>query len=285
MGESVQADLVFSVPPPDQDARLLQARCEGCGADYAVFWRLQEGGTSLVWGGGYISAERKAALASQGAISTYADGCRESALGSVGSRPVARCFTTGETIVVHDVASSELLDQARKDLAAEYGVVHLTFTPALGGVIEYAMTPRVVTCSSPHASAGASEHSALQRWQVAPGSAADAQENTCGEDNTVPGQVHILDKGLEASASRNDSCRKLATSSPRRLNAVARALKKELSLLRGAFKEFEASTCLFQKRAGSASTRKEYKPGSSSGDVSAWSSQLLFLPSCHDTSH
>jgi len=155
----------------------------------------------------------------------------------------------------------------------------------LGGVIEYAMTPRVVTCSSPHASAGASEHSALQRWQVAPGSAADAQENTCGEDNTVPGQVHILDKGLEASASRNDSCRKLATSSPRRLNAVARALKKELSLLRGAFKEFEASTCLFQKRAGSASTRKEYKPGSSSGDVSAWSSQLLFLPSCHDTSH
>ena len=90
-----------------------------------------------MYGGGHVTAERRAALAAEGKTSTYVDYCKDLVLAAEGGNVVATAYAGGETVYVADVASSEALMQARKDTAARYGIVSMCFMPALGGVLEY----------------------------------------------------------------------------------------------------------------------------------------------------
>ena len=114
---------------------LLKMRCETSGAGYAIFW--ERGAAGFVYGGGHVTAERRAALAAEGKTSTYVDDCKDLVLAAEGGNVVATAYAGGETVYVADVASSEALMQARKDTAARYGIVSMCFMPALGGVLEY----------------------------------------------------------------------------------------------------------------------------------------------------
>jgi len=243
-------------------ATLLQTYCEASKADYAVFWRL--GNCGLEWGGGYISIERQSWLASLGKTSTYANDCKGLVFRLGGSSLVSMAFTSGERIFVKDVASSDRLAQARKDKAAQYGIVALCFVSALGGVIEYGTgklgaEARRLLRASVYTDGEARVSSAEPKTEESAGSANSAADLGLQVSSATVRKEVWRSESLTRlrSMHSSSSLTSLAgsASAPQSQYNAARALKKELSLLKVAFREFEDDARALLKAQGPAEGR------------------------------